>query len=318
MATSATTIKSTPIAGRVTGVPGPPAATVASHATAAECSAKVTTDSHVAKYGRQSCGRDPAHTHYLLRCLSFLPLEDAVLFRLAAEENFKMRKTLLAVAAIAGTMSSAAYAADREIKVDDRLDASADTLVDMMHAADKGIPQDLMNKAHCVVVVPGMKKAGFIFGAKYGRGFATCRRSGGSGWSAPAAMRVEGGSVGFQIGASETDVVLLVMNDGGMKHLLSDKFTIGGEATAAAGPIGRDTTAQTDAMLNAEMLSYSRSRGLFAGISLEGATLRPDEETNRELYGRNATNREILTGDFKTPAVAEKFKHALNRESASR
>jgi len=245
-------------------------------------------------------------------------LEDAVLSRLAAEENFKMRKTLLAVAAIAGTMSSAAYAADREIKVDDRLDASADTLVDMMHAADKGIPQDLMNKAHCVVVVPGMKKAGFIFGAKYGRGFATCRRSGGSGWSAPAAMRVEGGSVGFQIGASETDVVLLVMNDGGMKHLLSDKFTIGGEATAAAGPIGRDTTAQTDAMLNAEMLSYSRSRGLFAGISLEGATLRPDEETNRELYGRNATNREILTGDFKTPAVAEKFKHALNRESASR
>jgi lipid-binding SYLF domain-containing protein len=245
-------------------------------------------------------------------------LEDAVLFRLAAEENFKMRKTLLAVAAIAGTMSSAAYAADREIKVDDRLDASADTLVDMMHAADKGIPQDLMNKAHCVVVVPGMKKAGFIFGAKYGRGFATCRRSGGSGWSAPAAMRVEGGSVGFQIGASETDVVLLVMNDGGMKHLLSDKFTIGGEATAAAGPIGRDATAQTDAMMHAEMLSYSRSRGLFAGISLEGATLRPDEETNRELYGRNATNREILTGDFKTPAVAEKFKHALNRESASR
>jgi lipid-binding SYLF domain-containing protein len=229
-----------------------------------------------------------------------------------------MRKTLLAVAAIAGTMSSAAYAADREIKVDDRLDASADTLVDMMHAADKGIPQDLMNKAHCVVVVPGMKKAGFIFGAKYGRGFATCRRSGGSGWSAPAAMRVEGGSVGFQIGASETDVVLLVMNDGGMKHLLSDKFTIGGEATAAAGPIGRDATAQTDAMMHAEMLSYSRSRGLFAGISLEGATLRPDEETNRELYGHNATNREILTGDFKTPAVAEKFKHALNRESASR
>jgi len=229
-----------------------------------------------------------------------------------------MRKTLLAVLAIAGTMSSAAYAADREIKVDDRLDASADTLVDMMHAADKGIPQDLLDKAHCVVVVPGMKKAGFIFGAKYGRGFAACRRGGGSGWSAPAAMRVEGGSVGFQIGASETDVVLLVMNDGGMKHLLSDKFTIGGEATAAAGPIGRDATAQTDAMLNAEMLSYSRSRGLFAGISLEGATLRPDEETNRELYGHDATNREILTGDFKTPAVARKFKHALHRESASR
>jgi SH3 domain-containing YSC84-like protein 1 len=232
--------------------------------------------------------------------------------------DLKMRKTFVAVLAIAGSFSTAAFAADREIKVDDRLNASADTLTDMMRAADKGIPQDLIDKAHCVVVVPGMKKAGFIFGAKYGRGFAACRRSGGSGWSAPAAMRVEGGSVGFQIGASETDVVLLVMNDGGMKRLLSDKFTIGGEATAAAGPVGRDASAQTDAMMRAEMLSYSRSRGLFAGISLEGATLRPDEETNRELYGRAATNREILTSDFKTPAVAEKFKHSLNRESAER
>ena len=175
-----------------------------------------------------------------------------------------------------------------------------------------------MDKAHCVVVVPGMKKAGFIFGAKYGRGFAACRRQGGSGWSAPAAMRVEGGSVGFQIGASETDIILLVMNDGGMKHLLSDKFTLGGEATAAAGPVGRDATAQTDAMLHAEMLSYSRARGLFAGISLEGATLRPDEDTNRELYGHASTNREILTGDFKTPAAAAKFEHAQRRESAQR
>ena len=229
-----------------------------------------------------------------------------------------MRKTLVTVLAIAGTMSTAAFAADREIKVDDRLDASADTLTDMMHAADKGIPQDLLDKAHCVVVVPGMKKAGFIFGAKYGRGFAVCRRQGGSGWSAPAAMRVEGGSVGFQIGASETDIILLVMNDGGMKHLLSDKFTIGGEATAAAGPVGRDATATTDAMLHAEMLSYSRARGLFAGISLEGATLRPDGDTNRELYGHDSTNREILTGDFKTPAAAAKFEHALHRESAQR
>ncbi len=215
-----------------------------------------------------------------------------------------MRNTLSVIFAIAGTLSTAAFAADREIKVTDRLDASADTLSDMMKASDKGIPQDLLDKAKCVVVIPGMKKAGFIFGAKYGQGFAACRRSGGTGWSAPAAMRVEGGSVGFQIGLSETDVVLLVMNDGGMKHLLSDKFTIGGDATAAAGPIGRAASAQTDAMLNAEMLSYSRARGLFAGISLEGATLRPDEDTNRELYGRQATNREILTGDFKTPASA--------------
>jgi lipid-binding SYLF domain-containing protein len=131
-------------------------------------------------------------------------------------------------------------------------------------------------------------------------------------------MRVEGGSVGFQIGASETDIVLLVMNDGGMKHLLSDKFTVGGDATAAAGPVGRAVSAQTDAMMNAELLSYSRSRGLFAGVSLEGATLRPDDDTNRELYGHPSTNREILTGDFKTPKAAMKFERALHRDSARR
>jgi SH3 domain-containing YSC84-like protein 1 len=222
------------------------------------------------------------------------------------------------VLAIAGSMSIAAFAADREVKVDDRLDASADALTDMMRASDHGIPHDLIDKAHCVVVVPGMKKAGFIFGAKYGRGFAVCRRHDGVGWSAPAGVRVEGGSVGFQIGASDTDVVLLVMNDRGMQHLLSDKFTIGGDAAVAAGPIGRDASAQTDAMMHAEMLSYSRSRGVFAGISLEGATLRPDGETNHELYGRDATNREILTGDFKTPTVAAKFEHTLNRDSDRR
>ena len=227
-----------------------------------------------------------------------------------------MRKTLVAILAFAGSISTAAFAADREIKVDDRLDASADALTAMMRAFDKGIPQDLVNKARCVVVMPGMKKAGFIFGAEYGRGFAVCRRHGGSGWSAPAAMRAEGGSVGFQIGASETDVVLLVMNDGGMRHLLSDKFTLGGDASAAAGPVGRDVSAQTDAQMSAEMLSYSRSQGLFAGISLTGATLRPDGDTNRELYGRNATNREILTGDFKTPAAAGRFERALNRDSS--
>ena len=185
-----------------------------------------------------------------------------------------MHKTLIAILAVTGSISTAAFAADRAIKVDDRLDASADTLTDMMRASDHGIPQDLIDKAHCVVVIPGMKKAGFIFGAEEGRGFAVCRRHGGSGWSAPAAMRVEGGSFGFQIGASDTDVVMLVMNDGGMKHLLSDKFTLGGDASVAAGPVGRAVTAQTDAMMNAEILSYSRSQGLFAGISLQGATLR--------------------------------------------
>jgi lipid-binding SYLF domain-containing protein len=209
-------------------------------------------------------------------------------------------------------LSTAVFAADRAVKVEDRLDASAATLTDMMRASDKGIPQDLIQKSRCVVVIPGMKKAGFILGAQEGRGFAVCRRGGG--WSAPAAVRTEGGSFGFQIGASETDVVLLVMNEGGMKHLLSDKFTLGGDATAAAGPLGREATAQTDAMMNAEMLSYSRSRGLFAGISLQGASLRPDAESNKILYGRDATNKEILTGDFPVPASAQRFEKALRKQ----
>src|ERR1700680_918648 len=165
-----------------------------------------------------------------------------------------MRSSISVIFAIAGTLSSAAFAAEREIKVQDRLDASAETLGDMMRAADKGIPQDLLDKAKCVVVVPGMKKAGFILGAKFGRGFAACRRRGGNGCTVPAAVRVEGGSVGFQIGASETDVVLLVTNDGGMKHLLSNKFTIGGEATAAAAPVGRDGRAPPGDMVHAGML----------------------------------------------------------------
>jgi len=217
--------------------------------------------------------------------------------------------------AIAG---SSAFSADRAIKVEDRLDAAAETLTDMMRASDKGVPQDLLDKAKCVVVIPGMKKAGFIIGADYGRGFAACRHQGGTGWSAPAAVRMEGGSIGFQIGATETDVMLLVMNDGGMRHLLADKFTIGADATGAAGPVGRDLTAQTDVSLQSEMLSYSRTHGLFAGVSLNGATLRADGSTNRELYGRDATNHEVLTGDFKTPEIARRFIRALNRESPER
>jgi lipid-binding SYLF domain-containing protein len=230
-----------------------------------------------------------------------------------------MNKTMAAALAIAGSMTiNTAFAEDRETKVDERLDASALTLREMMHASDNGIPQDLLDKARCVVVVPGMKKAGFIFGAKYGRGFAVCHHGAGVGWSAPAAMQVEGGSFGFQIGASETDVVLLVMNDGGMKHMLSDKFTLGADASVAGGPVGRDLSAETDAEMHAEILSYSRSRGLFAGVSLEGASLRPDGDTNRELYGHDITNREILTGDTKAPLVAGRFEKALNRDSAGR
>jgi SH3 domain-containing YSC84-like protein 1 len=228
-----------------------------------------------------------------------------------------MRTTLLTILAIGTTaLSPLAMAADKESSVVDRLDAAADVLNDMMHAKDKGIPQDLLDKAQCVVVVPNMKKGGFIFGAKYGRGFATCRKAGGAGWTAPAAVRIEGGSFGLQIGGSESDVVLIVNNESGMKHLLSDKFTLGADANVAAGPVGRDATAQTDAALHAEMLSYSRSRGVFAGLALEGATLRPDKEADRELYGRDVTNQEILTsGKVQAPPAAQKFLQSLNIES---
>jgi len=205
--------------------------------------------------------------------------------------------------------------AQKESHATDRLDASADVLSDMMQASDKGIPQDLMNKATCVIIVPNMKKAGFIFGAKYGRGFAACRRTSGRGWTAPAGIRIEGGSFGLQIGGTEQDAVLLVMNQTGMKHLADSKFTLGGDATVAAGPVGRAATAQTDASMHAEMLSYSRARGIFAGIVLDGATLRPDDSANQELYGQNVDNKAILTGDVKPPEKAAKLETMLNRNS---
>jgi lipid-binding SYLF domain-containing protein len=225
-----------------------------------------------------------------------------------------MRTTLVTILAVAA-ISPIGLMAQKESAATDRLDAAAEVISDMTHESDKGIPQDLMNKAQCVLVVPNMKKAGFIFGAKYGRGFVMCRREGGVGWSAPASMRIEGGSFGLQIGGSEQDVVLLVMNRDGIKHLLSDKFTLGGDASVAAGPVGRDAAAQTDAEMHAEMLSWSRSRGIFAGLTLEGATLRPDHEANKELYGHEATNREILQGNTKTPAAASKLEALLNRNS---
>jgi len=181
---------------------------------------------------------------------------------------------------------------------------------------DKGIPQDLLNKAECIVIIPGMKKGGFIVGAQYGAGYAVCRKSSGRGWTAPAAIKSIGGSVGFQIGGSEQDVILLIMNQDGMKHLLSSKFTIGGDATAAAGPVGRDATASTDATMHAQILSYSRSRGAFAGIALKGATIQPDDDANKELYGRDVTNKEILTGNVTAPASARKLTAELSRLSA--
>lgn len=226
-----------------------------------------------------------------------------------------MLRSYAAVLALTAALATAIFAAT---EADKRLDAAADLVTDMMNASDKGIPQDLLNKSECVILVPGLKKAAFVVGAKYGRGFATCRNPNGTGWTAPASMRVEGGSVGFQIGASEQDVLLLVMNMTGMKRLLQDKFTLGAEATVSAGPLGRDASAQTDAILRAEMLSYSRSRGLFAGISLQGATLRPDEDANEELYGKKIGNKEILSGDLPAPAAAAKLETLLNRNSSRR
>lgn len=183
-----------------------------------------------------------------------------------------------------------------------RLKESANVLTEIMGAADKGIPHDIFEKSSCAVVVPAMKKGGFIVAAKYGRGFASCRA--GSGWSAPSAVRMEGGSFGFQIGGSETDVILLVMNEKGMERLLSNKFTLGGEASVAAGPVGRESTAQTDATMRAEMLSWSRSRGVFGGAALQGTTLRPDTDVNKALYGANVEPKTILAGKTQVPPPA--------------
>jgi len=196
---------------------------------------------------------------------------------------------------------------------DKRIRESAAVLNEVMNAPDKGIPQDLMERAQCVGVVPNLKRAGFIVGAKYGRGVVVCRANDRAGWSAPSNIRIEGGSIGFQIGAGETDVVFLVMNERGMNRLMEDKFTVGGDASVMAGPVGRSAQAQTDAMMHAEILSYSRSRGVFAGISLEGATLRPDSDENAILYGPGVTQRQILHGEVRTPEVAQPLYSELNR-----
>lgn len=198
-----------------------------------------------------------------------------------------------------------------------RLDASAIVLREVMGAPDKGIPQDLLAKAACVVIVPGVKKGAFIVGAKYGRGFIVCRKRG-AGWSAPAGVRIEGGSVGFQIGGSETDVVMLVMNESAIPKLLSSKFTIGADASATAGPVGRTASAATDVQMRAQLLTYSRARGLFAGISLEGATLRPDDDANKDLYGRQVSNADIVQGTIVPPAAAAGLLAELNRYSNRR
>jgi lipid-binding SYLF domain-containing protein len=200
--------------------------------------------------------------------------------------------------------------------VDKRLDVAASTFKEVMGLPDKSIPQDLLAKADCIVIVPGLKKGAFIVGAKFGKGFLSCRKASGAGWSAPGAIRVEGGSFGFQIGGSETDVFMLVMNKRGVDRLLSSQFTLGGDASVAAGPVGRSTQAETDAAMTAEILTWSRSRGIFAGISLSGATLREDQDANSDMYGHKMTNKEIVGGTMKAPAAAAGLMTELNRYSA--
>lgn len=196
-----------------------------------------------------------------------------------------------------------------------RLAESVKVFREIMSISDKSVPQELLNKASCMVIVPGLKKGAFIVGAKYGRGFVSCRK-GRVGWSAPAGVRVEGGSFGFQIGGAETDVLMLVLNQRGMDKLLSNKFTLGGDATVAAGPVGRSSDAVTDATMRAEILTWSRARGVFAGIALQGATLRPDDDANKELYGKEMSNRDIVTGKIATPASGRALISTLNRYSS--
>jgi SH3 domain-containing YSC84-like protein 1 len=196
-----------------------------------------------------------------------------------------------------------------------RLNESAAVFSEIMAAPDKGIPQELLENAHCIVIVPGLKTAAFVFGGKYGKGYLSCRNKSATGWSAPGTVRIEGGSVGFQIGGSETDLIMLVMNERGADKLLSSKFTLGAEGSVAAGPVGRTATAQTDAQMHADILSWSRSQGLFAGLALEGATLRQDLDDNAALYGKKLENREIVTKGVHVPKAAAKLIALLNRYS---
>jgi lipid-binding SYLF domain-containing protein len=199
-----------------------------------------------------------------------------------------------------------------------RLTTSATVLREVMATPDNSIPEELLDNSACIVIVPGMKKAAFVVGGQYGKGFILCRLPSGTGWSAPAAVMIEGGSVGFQIGGSETDVIMLVMNKRGAEKLLSSKFTLGADASVAAGPVGRTSSADTDLKMHAEILSYSRSRGAFAGISLDGATLRPDNDTNAELYHRTLTNEQIVSGNIKATRAGSKLTAQLNKFSITR
>ena len=218
-----------------------------------------------------------------------------------------MYKTFIAIGLTLGVLQA------QEQTPDQRLRSAATVLHEILSAPDKGIPEDLLARAQCVMIVPGLKKGAFLVGGEYGRGFAVCRRDGV--WGGPAAIRFGGGSFGAQIGGESTDVVMLVMNRHGMEKLASDKFTIGGDGSAAAGPVGRTSAADTDILLHAEILSYSRTRGVFAGVSLDGTVVSQDHSEDRKLYGQDVRNQGVLMGDVRPPEVARSLISELERYS---
>ena len=219
----------------------------------------------------------------------------------------------LAVTVSLLSLTSGLLLADKA--TDERLANAAKAFNEIMSVPGKGIPDSVLNKAECVVVVPGMKKGGFIVGGSFGRGSISCRGAGNSGWGAPAMVELGGGSVGFQIGAEATDVVMLVMNRAGIESMLKSKFTLGGDASVAAGPVGRATSAETDAAMKAKILSYSRSRGAFAGVSLTGTTLHTDEDANKGVYGKPVEAAEILHEKTPVPAAAKPLVGVLSKYS---
>ena len=223
-----------------------------------------------------------------------------------------MKKFLrLALFVCVGSLSLVTSAETKETKAADRAEAAAQVLDEIQGAPDKGIPQEVLGSAECVAVVPSMLKGGFIVGGKYGRGLASCRTA--KGWSAPAFFVVTGGSFGFQIGGQAVDLVMLIMNKDGMKHLLSSQFALGADASVAAGPVGRHAEGNTDWKMRSEVLTYSRARGLFAGVSLNGAVVKQDKDSTRDFYGRMVPFRTSLTGEIDPPAGANAFLTSLSK-----
>jgi lipid-binding SYLF domain-containing protein len=227
-----------------------------------------------------------------------------------------MKKLLILWVVIClAAVSFAADDDDKEGKASDRIQAAGDVLNEIEGTPDQGIPSEILGSAECVAVVPSLLKGGFIVGASYGRGVASCRTP--KGWSAPAFFLVTGGSVGFQIGGQAVDLVMLIMNDNGMKNLLSSQFKLGADASVAAGPVGRHAAADTDWKMRAEVLSYSRARGVFAGVALSGAVIKQDRDSTREFYGHMVTFRNSLKGNIEAPKASYPFLDTLAKWAKS-